>query len=536
MILFPCSCGAAHAVDDEYAGGSMSCDKCNSEIVIPDASDPGVALVYKAGESENGVPMAWTDVTARIEAGELETTDLVWHGNTWVPIGDVMGAQAEGDDGGPPDPTGAKSKLRLKKDAEADEAAVEGLDPVEGAAEEGKSEEGGGGGGFLAKLLPFGKKKDDDGFEVDEEDSKKKKIMYAVQGVVILIVVYFGYICGIGPLLSHHSEKPTYVIVQNHEDVEYVAKLGWRRLKQELFKKAYCRFELYVGPPFLGIAERQTLTITPKQKGAGEGCKLKITLRPDAKILVNLKKKGKYGVFDLAKAKGQKIDDSLGRLLKAISNNEAPTAAMAVTRSARKIAKSTFVETREDLMYTAEQYQLARIWLLGMGAGKQQKKDAKGKDKKKEEKKKPEKPKKPKPLPPYMIVHPPNYRIDFTGGSCWYYHDDPNKIEMAIHLPLKTIELTDSRTLKVKNLGQLTMRGDADKLTMSVQMTSHTVKAEGMTFSGNWAYNATGDREKGWRWSWVFRGHSSKKGVPYAINVRVDKDGKETLKVGEVIR
>ncbi|NLF18774.1 MAG: DUF4339 domain-containing protein, partial [Lentisphaerae bacterium] len=116
MILFRCpACGTAHRADPQYAGGMLPCRHCGQQVPIPHASDPACALVYKAGESDDGVPMTLEEIRVKLVAGELADTDLVWDNSTWKPLAQAFGAVREGENTG----------LRLKRREEEPAAPAE---------------------------------------------------------------------------------------------------------------------------------------------------------------------------------------------------------------------------------------------------------------------------------------------------------------------------------------------------------------------------------------------------------------------------
>ncbi|MCK5801783.1 MAG: hypothetical protein KAI66_03075, partial [Lentisphaeria bacterium] len=137
MILFSCEeCKVAYQVEEEYAGGTMDCGSCGVGISIPKTSDKKVILVYKAGESEDGVAMLQEEVERMLVSGELSDTDLAWDGETWRPLPAYLELLEDGDE---------KPKLSLKKQdgyvppqPDDEFGDIEPIQKIGGAGKEGK--------------------------------------------------------------------------------------------------------------------------------------------------------------------------------------------------------------------------------------------------------------------------------------------------------------------------------------------------------------------------------------------------------------
>jgi len=552
MILFRCSsCGAVHRVEAQYAGSTMTCGNCGQEIAIPRESDPQCVLVYKAGESEDGFPMHLDDVQTQLVAGELSETDLVWDSTTWRPLGEYMGlisGEEQGD----------KQKLSLKKrDSDGEEELAESLDdlpPVQQVGvvqqvvskktqkkkkEKVKKEKRVWIAGFLSKWRKKSEAKEADK-DADKEigdgeiavevvtEKRDRKVYYIIQAVMGVLALVMGYKFGFGPLISKARELPTNVIVQNHEPYEYVASLGWRRIKQELYKEAPCRFEIYVGMP-----EKQTLTMIPKEAGKGEKFKVKVPLRPGGIVIVNLKRKGEYGVFDPSAVSGEKLAGAdLGKLLREVAANQAPQSAVKVSRAVRDLVRPAFKGTKTDLYFLSGQYNLLEGSMFGVAAQAKKKKEE-AKKKKEEDKKSDVKPKKKD-----FVLFPPVRRLSFSGGYSVYDHRQPDKVDRGVYLDVKAIKLNKSRTIKASRV-LMEIRGDNNKLTLQSHFPS-SVELKGTKFTGEWRYSAssafTGKNKGRWTWNWRFTGSGHLKGSTYRMNLSVNSAGIETQKVQEVLR
>ena len=126
-----------------------------------------------------------------------------------------------------------------------------------------------------------------------------------------------------------------------------------------LSKRDDCLFEEDVVELFVGMRERQGLKLIAEE--GGESVKYRVPLRPGGVVLVNVKRKGEYGVFDLEKVKGRKINGELVRLAAEMSRNEAPKSAVSVRGDLARIGKDAFDKTVNDLFFTGSDYTFSRI-------------------------------------------------------------------------------------------------------------------------------------------------------------------------------
>jgi len=89
MILFRCSCGKSHSVEDQYAGGGLECP-CGVNLNIPQQSEPNIFLIYKNGEVEDGIAMSLEELQAMLARGKMSEIDLVRKDGLWIPLRDVF--------------------------------------------------------------------------------------------------------------------------------------------------------------------------------------------------------------------------------------------------------------------------------------------------------------------------------------------------------------------------------------------------------------------------------------------------------------
>ena len=117
MILFACPCGTPYTVEDQYAGGTLECTSCGKPNQIPPTSDPRVVLIFRAGESEDGVPMLREEVERLVAAGQFTEAELIWDGTTWRPVTDIVGGVTSEPE--------EKPKLQLKRREDEEEEKEE---------------------------------------------------------------------------------------------------------------------------------------------------------------------------------------------------------------------------------------------------------------------------------------------------------------------------------------------------------------------------------------------------------------------------
>ena len=562
MILFRCpACGTAHRADPQYAGGMLPCRSCGKQVPIPHQSDPACALVYKSGESEDGLPMTVEEIRLKLVSGELADTDLVWDNSTWKPLAQSFGEVKESG--------GLRLKRREEeapqKDDELD-AALMPLDAVQKvdlgelsepmtetkkkrfqlvrrheakepkpAAAPAAADVGAPAGSAPAPAQSQARPETPAPVAGAEPKPQKAKgrLYYIAQTVLLVVAVVCGYKYGVGPLLSHYRHKATYVIVQNHEGVEYGATFGWRRSHEDLFPQSIANFELWVGMP-----ESQTLSLTPKVPGTAQPFKVKVPLRPGGTTLVNLKALGEYGVYDMQAVAGKKLETpELKALAAEIAANRAPESAVKVGRQIRDLVLPAFKGTKKDMLIRSSQYDFdpGMLYRLRQRLQDEEKrlkeKQAKAPKDKKDEKPKAEaKPALPKPL----VVFPAARSVAFANGTSLHHPTDRERVDRSIILPTNAINLSTTRLLKVSP-PRLVMTGDAKVLNLSIQMLNTTVDTDGKKFTGQWDYRATcvleGKDANKWRWNWVFKGLADSGGKRFNLELKVDADGKESRSV-----
>jgi len=503
MVLFRCSCGAAHAIEERFAGGTAQCEQCGQRVPIPQQSDEGVLLVYKSGEDEEGIPMARDQVERALITGALSSLDLIWHENTWYPLRDFMGEQE--DDVAPPEPAegdgeqkeleatiGALTPIHMTVTPE-DEEPIPTAEPVERRR---------------FRFLPFGRKSRAQRADGGTEREKKTPVQIVAQVLGVILILGIAFKFGFGPLISSARKMTSYVIVQNHEDIDYTAKLGWRALlgsssyKAELSKQSVCSFEIDVGMP-----EKQTLTLIPVEEGKGEPFKVKVPLRPGLAVLVNLKAKGTYAVYDIGKAGSKQVGGELKKLVSQVSAAQAPTAAPQVAKAILAIGKESLVTTVKDPMFFSTEYNLPAIALFGEQVSKVDQS---------------------KPVLSWLPV----FHLNFKDGYCNYARGEPKKIEGGVKFVSKTVKVSRSRVIKLnpKSPPNLELRGTNASPQLSMRLGSQTVEAEKRKFSGTWSYTAkrSGGKKPRWTSSWSFTGTAES--GKYRVQVTVDAKGQERVK------
>ena len=505
MILFRCSCGAGYGVDNRYAGGTAQCEQCGQRVPIPAESDPSVLLIYKAGQDAEGAPMARDEVERALLTGELASSDLIWHENTWYPLRDFLGDQM---DDAAPHPSGdgnAKALEEVIGELEPMHIAVTVEDEKREETPAPKRKRG-------LNFLRFGKKAregEDAGGEGRQEKQKKTLVQHVLQVLAVLLILGVAYRFGFGPLISGARDMTTYVVVHNHEDIEYNVKLGWRALlgsssyKAVLSAQSVCSFEIDVGMP-----EKQGLKLTPVEEGKGEPFKLRVPLRPGRAIMVNLRQKGTYAVFDIGKASAAQVGGALAKLASQIANGQPPASAPQVADAILAVGKGSLVGTVDELFLSSDDYNLPAIASFGKRISAIDSA---------------------KPALSWL----PAYRLNFKNGYCNYEHKAPNKLEGGVRLPEKTVKVSAGRTIAIdpKSSPMIEFRGNSNSPQLSLRLDNQTVTLDKKVFRGTWSYGARRAPGKTPKWtsSWSFAGATTD--AKYRVRVTVDANNQERSKV-----
>jgi hypothetical protein len=549
MILFRCpACGTAHRAEPQYAGGTIPCRHCGQQVPIPHASDPACGLIYRAGEAEEGLPMTLDDIRLKLLSGELAETDLIWDSSTWKPLAQTFGEIREGG--------GLRVKSRVEPSADEGEIQA-ALLPIDAVQKVDMSE-------VQAERMSETKRKRFQLSRRHEADAEKKppaapampsaagvlpaaeapqaasaapaqrrrrgRLYYGIQCTLLAFAIICGYKFGVGPIISNYRGLHTYVIVQSHEDIEYVATFGWRRAKEDLFKQSIVNFELEVGMP-----ESQTLTIAPKEPGTAAVLRVSVPLRPGGTTLVNLKGKGEYGIYELQAVADKRLDTpEVKALTTEISSNRAPESAIKVSRQIRDLVAPAFKGTKTDMLFRGSVYSFDPAMLYVRE--RRLISDAKRRAAKKGDEKKVETAPVPVPAKP-LVSFPATRAVPFANGSALHCPSDDAKVERSLLLPTTAITLNDGAPARVLpvNSPRLALSGDAKMLNLAIVMPNAAVSADGKNFTGQWDYRATcaleGKDANTWRWSWVFKGTGDTAGRRYSLDLKVEMDGKETRSI-----
>jgi hypothetical protein len=544
MILFRCpACGTAHRADPQYAGGTMPCRRCGKQVPIPRTSDPACALVYKAGEAEDGVPMTLDDIRLKLVSGELAETDLIWDNSTWKPLAQAFGNVSDGG--------GLHVKPHGEAKAEDPELDVplRAMDAVQkvdmGTLRTGLFS------GMRRKLFGLGRRRAGgagkqppaaaqmpapaNGSAVPPEAPQKApsgrpeaqprkphgRAYYVGQCVLLALALTCGYKYGFGPLISSYRNIPARVIVQNHEDVDYAAAFGWRHAKADIASQGLAKFELWVGMP-----ESQTLTIKPIVPEKAAPYSIRVPVRPGVTTLVNLRGKGEYGIYDLSAVADKQLDTpDVKALVAEIAANRAPASAVKVSRQIRDLVAPAFKGTKTDTILRGTLYDIDPALLSRLPPNQAIKEDA---TKKTES----------KPHPPRPIVTFPAARtVPFANGTALHCPADEEKVDRSLALPAITATLGEGAAARVLRVSspRITMGGDAKVLNLSIVAPNATLETEGKTFTGQWTYSATWPREGKdagtWRWNWAFTGTADAGGRRFAIDLKTEMGGRETCSI-----
>jgi hypothetical protein len=505
MILFACECGSPYMVEDQYAGGTLECTACGKGIAIPSASDPRVALVFRAGESEDGVPMLREEVERLVAAGEFTEAELIWDGTTWRPVTEVMGGGAPGGE--------EHAKLHLKRrddeeEEEEGELAFDGIEPIQKVQLDEEE----------LQQLPTKKREKKEKKRKEKKERKSRnasgvglwlkrvfgsdpamgpKVNVPVQIFWFLVVAFFGFRLGVGPLISKFRETPTYVVVYNGMGQEYTASLGWRRLKKDIYPNTSACFEVYVG-----MRETQTLTLTPK-KGNGPVITSRVPMWPGGITVVNPGGKATFAQLRTGDARKEKLlHADVKRLADQIGGHQDPTGIHKLTPEAKRIAKKALVGERTDEIFTSARFRFDRSILQGdteVIARFLKKLEERQKKTKREYD---------------LMVFPPQRSVDFSGGSAYLDLRNKNLTRMTIWLPRKQFSI-GIVTLKLKDNPKLEVSNASGRLELKMEI-PQTTKFGSRSYRGNWRYFAYEEKGK-WHWAWSFDGTADKapKGVKH---------------------
>ncbi len=510
MILFACQCGTPYSVEDQYAGGSLECTSCGKPNQIPTASDPRVVLIFKAGESEDGMPMLREEVERLVTAGQFTEAELIWDGTTWRPVTDVvLGGQAKAEE---------KPKLHLKRREDEVEEEEEGdlslgeIEPIqkvqldeidlqqlptkkrdkkvkkEKAKKEKKekrekapSEPGKA--GKVSQLLRrvFG-----------SDPSLGRKVNVPIQIFWVLVVGWYGFKLGLGPLLSKFREKPSYVVVYNFEQQECTATLGWRRLKKDVYPGTASCFELYVG-----MREKQKVTLTSRTSGQAMGS-VTVPVWPGGLTVVNVGGKGGFAQVRSGATGGENLPGGdVKQLADQIGGHQEPSAILKLAPEGRRIAKKALVNTRRDPFFTSAEFRFERN--IVQGDTEMVTKFFEALDKRQKESKK-----------AYdLIAWPPLCNANFHGGSAVYDLRNDQRTQMVIWLPRKTFQVGKSLTVTLKDNPKLEVSDADGTLRLKIEIQNYQSKFGSTDYTGTWRYGASQTNGR-WDWAWSFEGQNDK--------------------------
>lgn len=540
MILFRCpACGTVHRAESQYAGGMIPCQNCREQVPIPQESDPECALIYKAGESEDGIPMALEEIRLNMVSGELSETDLVWDGSTWRPLAEVIGGVSEGD--------GLRLKQRVEEESEAaaaEEELAESLDDLtpiqkvdldasttgDRSRKKKRRRRDRRAARKAAKAAAAASAKGVEGAEAGEARRAGKKRgpkgrgYYAAQIVMALLAVVLGYKYGFGPLISNFRGLPSYVLIHNHEGATYDARLGWRaRLglgghRTAVFGNTMAHLELYVGLP-----ETRTLSVVPTESGSGESFSVRVPIRPAGISLVNCRGKGTYGLYTMQAVEDKKLDTpELKKLGAEIAANRSPDTAIRVSRQIRDLVDEAFMGTKNDEVFRSSQYRFADSLLVTIREKLARNPRADGGESS-------------APARDVPVLHfPASARVSFANGAAVQGVAENAPVEREVSLPVSAFNLNQNRIVKAKS-PRLTIRVDPTVIRLRIELANASVNVSNQDFTGVWVYQAScpleGPGRNRWSWHWEFKGSAKVRNRTLNCTLKVNQKGAETKSV-----
>jgi len=535
MILFKCACGAGYSVDDDMAGQQATCASCGTVMSTPDCSDADLLLVYKEGEDEAGVVMSREQVQALVAAGVFDGSEQTMQNDAWVPISTVLGQAVpepvptpvpETVENVEPEPSVPSPSLTEDTTAPAWARSTEGQPVVAPPDKDDEHRDK-----PKLSLRRATTDKDDDaapdsGPEIqpgdspvadtgpgpandteDEEGKKHSPLFYGIQIVIALLILFVGYKYGFGPLISHARGRSTLVVVQNHENTEYQAKLGWRRLKQQLPANAVCKFDLAVG-----MSETHTLTLTPQAgpnggEATAEVVKVRVPLRPNCQILVNVRQKGNYAIYRPESVAKENARSAALKLNSEILKGKRPRSTRAATDRLQEIGKKAVEGFSNDLLFDGDKYRFFRMY--GMMRKANDKEDTS------------------KPL----LVSAEPYTLKGDGCQLNYYHHDPEHVTGSLGLPGGELTLGDDMKLTIPANCNASVSRQGEHLEVSVSVPNQSVEAEGIKFVGTWTYRASSPGDDKWTATWSYAATNPRASGQPTLNVTVSHKGEVTKKV-----
>jgi len=526
MILFRCSsCGEAYRVADKYANGSADCQKCGAAISIPGESDPEVVLIYKAGESEDGLALTREQVTAAFEAGTLLATDLILDEGTWRPLSaELHAADVAASLGGKADDL----KLRLQNPVDGRSETLHRLPQIRLArpilTEEDEAEQRR---KIHFSLIRMGEESDESepgeaeeleavqgrGAKPPEVNTKRqvrRTLMISGQLLAGLLALWYGFKLGIGPLVSSIRGKSTLVSIVNPGKTDYTAVLGWRHLHRHLPKGGACCFETYVG-----MRERQGLTLKPA--GGGPSIKVKVPMRPGGKILVNPKGAVRLCTLFPGKIGRLSVREVSDVLTEQIIENGAPDAADVLFDLMEGFVKVTLGEPVRGEFLDGAAYRFG----AGLEGCKPPPKPGKKKADKKVKKTGP-------PLPLLVRAEKPQ-RATFREGYLSVRAAAPRTIEGALRLKAVTVSLPPNITIKIPKGTELKIKRTAGRSDLAFDLQNQTITPQKTKFRGVWQYRAWSAEPGRWGWVWVFHGEGKIKGKKKKLTLRFKNGGQVPL-------
>lgn len=487
MILCRCSsCGVACKFDAALAGGTTACPICGEPSQVPAASDPTLLEVFRE-DAESTCVLTHEEFQEKQQNGEIPFTDTVWRDDHWEPVG-LANWPDEGHHVATADL--GKPQLRIRSATAPDTEETIELPLIDMAP---AAANGTGSGnpldsrGTLAGPPPQ-----------PAVPKPPKPIIKLLNGLTVVVVIFFGYEYGFGPILFNFLKKPMVVIVKNGEAADYEGQLGWRRMRQPVPANGIARFELHVGMP-----ESQTLTLTPAAAGKGQPLKVKIPMAPGRAIIVNVRGKTTFYKVDHSKTRELKIDSEAGVMASQILAKQAPAAAQSVTERMKEIATTGIVGTCNDPLIDALKYRTEYHF--------QQLTNPQGKTIGATDK--------------IQLTAMPGVRFEFAGGSVQRVFANPDAVDGSLTMTGGTVKLLPDVTIKIPEKTALQVTRNQDTIQIRFAVDGQPLSVPKGNFKGRWDYQATkAMKTQTWTWAWVFSGDGTYDGGSARVRCRWDGD------------
>ncbi len=474
MLAFKCKCGTACSAPDNAVGKTIVCHRCQEDVLVPQASEADCALIFCNGDPDSGHPITLLDLQHKINNGELQSFDLLWHDNNWLPIGEVYELPP------PPDVTVDSDLEDLALNFE-DLPAVEGFPSLPKRKKKKK----------LISKKPRGGKT-----SPAAPTSLRQKIWQTVRTVAVLAILCWGGIRA-GRILNFILKRPSNILVINTFDRDFRAKImsydwqdcpkGSNAAFNDIFVALPCRKKMRFEP--LLISSQNLPKDEPGKDEIVEPLspsQLRVPLRPNCDTVVNPGGRGTFGVYDFTDLSTLALQTpELRNLSMEIAEGREPISASKVSQQIQDLLTPLFIEKRQEEFFSSRDFRIEK-----MGFNRSFDASATGVA--------------PKPaaeLPPYSLVYPLTQTLSFKNGSL-LFDPDNDRTERSIVLISK--EFSPEKGYSVTT-GTARLSIQYEKNALRLRMTGlkgKVLDSKKKSHDADWSYDASLQSGK-WTCKWL---------------------------------